>query len=609
MPPPPGVTFTPFPKPPRAGGRVGASASGGWTPPPTRRELPCVHEGPVVTSCPFGNEALHVRHCMHPKADWDTCSRGHAADANRSCLDCPAGFYTAPRPPVIAESPQPAGWPVRFDERNCWPGAPGLRFNSSILPHDSGYLFAYRNGWRGSEIFVGRLDGGFRPVGSPVRLALYHPDANYGREDVRLFIHGGRPHVSYIGVVGGRRIRHTNQLFARLTADGMSVEDVFSPVDYPQGRAKQEPRPWEKNWGFFDHDGDLYAVYTIAPHRVLRVRSNEAELAYSTPTPFTWHGGELRGGAAPVRVEGEYWSFFHDRVTGVDGKLQYRTGLYTFDARPPFRPLRYILEPILVADPATRPSDQYASVVFAGGAVRVGDDWIVAHGVHDRWSELHRFAHADLESRLIRVAPPPWWSMRDHWADPGIFAAVVGHNEYQLPEQLPPGSVVLDIGAHVGSFAYAAHCRGAETIHCYEPWGESLTLLRANASRMPGVVVHADAVGAAFGRGRFSGLSHADNTGSGNVALDESGDVLIVPLDECIRRAGCDVALLKIDAEGAEGPALENATLLHCVRRVVGEWHPPLNAEWVKGVLKDFDVDTVPGEDGRGLFFARGREA
>jgi hypothetical protein len=47
--------------------------------------------------------------------------------------------------------------------------------------------------------------------------------------------------------------------------------------------------------------------------------------------------------------------------------------------------------------------DNYCDVVFVGGAVRVGEDWILAAGVHDRWIELHRFSHSDLEKRLVKV--------------------------------------------------------------------------------------------------------------------------------------------------------------------------------------------------------------
>ena len=86
-----------------------------------------------------------------------------------------------------------------------------------------------------------------------------------------------------------------------------------------------------------------------------------------------WEGGEIRGGACPVRVGDELWCFTHDRI--YDGHLLYRTGLVALDGRPPFAVRRMIPEPILVAaDRGTKPVLQYASVVFAGGAARGGLD-------------------------------------------------------------------------------------------------------------------------------------------------------------------------------------------------------------------------------------------
>ena len=253
---------------------------------------------------------------------------------------------------------------------------------------------AARNGWAGSEIYLGRLDRDLRPVGEPWRLDLYHArEANYGREDPRLFMYGGRVHVSYIGVVGGHTILHTSQLYARLDRD-LRVERIWTP-NVPERKA------WEKNWAFFDAGDGLRAVYTIAPDRVVGIDGDRALTLHNEPGP-PWSGGEPRGGAPPVRVGDEFWHFFHDRIQGQRA-LVYRTGLYAFDARPPYRPLRVIPEPIMVADEASRPGDQYAAVMFTCGAVRAGQWWILSSGIHDRWMALDRFRHEDLERKLVAI--------------------------------------------------------------------------------------------------------------------------------------------------------------------------------------------------------------
>lgn len=290
------------------------------------------------------------------------------------------------------------GWPIGFDSYNLWPGQPGLRFNPSIMEWPGGYALAYRTGWKGSDIYVGRLDAKFRPYGDPVKLELHHSESAYGREDPRLFVHRNKLHVAFTGVVGSytRRavIRHTSVLYARLGAN-FQVEALFHPH-------YKKREMWEKNHSYFEHEDRLYCVYWIAPHRVLEVSGNTVDGEYQMPFSPGWTGESPHGGASPVRVGDELWHFCHNLITQGKHKI-YQTLLYTFEAKPPFRPLRKITEPLQVANPKTKPKDQYASVVWLGGIVRDGDWWVAACGIHDRFSELHRFLHSELEKLLRPV--------------------------------------------------------------------------------------------------------------------------------------------------------------------------------------------------------------
>lgn len=285
-------------------------------------------------------------------------------------------------------------WPKQYDHRNLWPDVPGMRFNTSILEWFGGYVCCFRNGWKGSDLYCGFLSADFEPVGSATRLDIRHDATNYGREDPRLFLHRGKLHVSFTGVVGGKILRHTNVLYARL-GPNFRVEEVIHPhVD--------DRNPWEKNHAYFSHGNELHCVYSIRPHRVLRVIDGKSEWRYEEPFPLKWDGGEWRGGASPVRIGDEYWHFCHDRTT-IKNVLTYRTLLYTFAAQPPFRPLRYLPEPILTADLRNKPADQYCACVFCCGAVLTGRTWNLSHGVHDRWTEIHRFDHPPLNAKLIPV--------------------------------------------------------------------------------------------------------------------------------------------------------------------------------------------------------------
>lgn len=327
------------------------------------------------------------------------CMVGVNRHGLRNCLDSNScGDYATERPT----------WKIRFDQRNLAPGRKGMRFNASIIEDGDGFVMAYRDGWSGSDVWTVRLDRDFMPVDEPVLLNLRNewrrtkwprktwrcPGVSVGREDPRLFRHKGRLHCAFIGVEPTR----TNQCFARLN-DDRTVDDAWQ-VNVP------ERRGWEKNWSMFEVDGDLYAVYLTHPfHTVVRIDCERATIVHREPNWFPWDGGELRGGAPPVRVGDEFWSFTHDRVD-INGMPTYRMHLYTFDAAPPFAPRRMVREPILIADRTTKPAG-VACCVFPCGAVRVGDDWIVSMGVHDRWTELRKFSHAELDRRLQPVERQP----------------------------------------------------------------------------------------------------------------------------------------------------------------------------------------------------------
>lgn len=373
---------------PNLAAQITKAAGGGPTPLPTL----CVYEGPVTEPCKTCNSGNRdVRICAHPNPsdpDRDVCTRIHVSDAVQSCARC--------RDRKTALDPD--SFLMRFDASNLNPAQPSrYRFNSSLAPWKGGYLLAYRTGWAGSEVCVTAFDEDLRPTCRHVQLNLTRPGADYGREDPRLFLYQGVPHVAFVGVEGRNgRVSHTNVLYARLRPETLAAEEVF----YPQYKQRMS---WEKSWSMFQHGDDLFAVYAIAPrHQVLRIRGNEAVLTTDEENPLKWSGGTLRGGASPVRVGDEFWHFAHDRIE-VGGLRVYRTLLYTFDAFPPFRPRRYAPRPILTADRRTKPADQYAAVVFPCGAVLRDRKWVVSHGVHDRYTEFHQWSHSDLENRLVKV--------------------------------------------------------------------------------------------------------------------------------------------------------------------------------------------------------------
>jgi predicted GH43/DUF377 family glycosyl hydrolase len=285
---------------------------------------------------------------------------------------------------------------IRFDHHNLFPkgqpnGCPGVRFNPSIIASGDGYLFVWRHGWAGCNLYACRLDADFRPVGTATRLKLRKSWCKYGREDPRWFRLNGKLHVSYTGVVGNQG--PTNVCFARVNEQTLEVEDKWHPR-IPGRQA------WEKNHAYFDYQGIAHAVYSIHPHRILRVEGSQSMFVAETRGTIRdrWQGGRLCGGASPVLHNGKWWHFFHGS-TEWNGRRQYNAGLAVFSAEPPFAIERFTPYPVDVANPFEE-HDAGCDVLFPGGAVCLGDEWVIASGAHDRWAELRFYDAAWLESQL-----------------------------------------------------------------------------------------------------------------------------------------------------------------------------------------------------------------
>ena len=71
----------------------------------------------------------------------------------------------------------------------------------------------------------------------------------------------------------------------------------------------------------------------------------------------------------------------------------------------------------------------------------------------------------------MRIRPNTW--------DNEIVQSVLVDNEYGLPDDMH-GMTVLDIGAHIGSFAVACQKRNAKQVICYEPDPENVQVLAFN---------------------------------------------------------------------------------------------------------------------------------
>lgn len=201
----------------------------------------------------------------------------------------------------------------------------------------------------------------------------------------------------------------------------------------------------------------------------------------------------------------------------------------------------------------------------------------------------------------------PFYMMRQNSQDMYCVKEVIDQNEYRLPEQFPPYSTIIDLGANIGCFALAALSRGASKVDCYEPEWENLKLLKHNLEqtakddRIRGTF-HINGVAVWNARGKSainsSGPSFTAMYRTELVPANDAGfSVETITMADILAKHGL-IELVKIDVEGAELPILNgwarDVGPDHKVRAVCGEIHYALKVpgydykpsrEWLETIL------------------------
>lgn len=271
----------------------------------------------------------------------------------------------------------------------------GRSFNGSLAEWCGRTFLVYRKYWDAARLALVELDEDFAPRGIAKMLSLGKlPQDRDAQEDPRLFVHRGQLYVCYTGC--NWRLEQPVSVCVGRLDDSLDIVDSFCP-HFPQ-RAS-----WEKNWSFFDNEGDLYAIYEINPHRAILINRGKAwELPRLRTHTFAGNAFELmRGGAPPVLYNGEYYSFFHG--TPRERSRPYSIGVYTFAAQPPFYPSRWCPIPLLRPDESDHPGPHVAKVVFPGGAIVRDGEWHVAYGYYDQEIRVASWDAADIEKLLVKA--------------------------------------------------------------------------------------------------------------------------------------------------------------------------------------------------------------
>lgn len=166
---------------------------------------------------------------------------------------------------------------------------------------------------------------------------------------------------------------------------------------------------------------------------------------------------------------------------------------------------------------------------------------------------------------------------RDATWDRAIFNCINKDNEYRLPDKFDSKDIIIDIGAHIGSFSYACITRGCGKVLAYEASPDNYELAYKNLQPYnKKVKVYHKAVWRSDKDTetlRFKPSAEEYNTGGGTVWSEGMIEVPVVKLDDIIRTIPGRIRLLKLDCEGSEFPILFTSRLLHKAQTICGEFH------------------------------------
>jgi len=334
--------------------------------------------------------------CYHPSQFGKGLQNGEM-----SCLGCPKRVfeYAMPQPdwPVFQELPPQALQPNRQTLLRLVDFGTGQVSNCSLIRYNGKLLLAYRCGWRKSNIALATLDESYQMASVRVPKLDTHPAHAHAREDPRLFHCAGGLWMSYTGV---NRAEQPGQVARTMFSE---LSDDVCPVHAPYFG---QSRKWEKNWMFFEHDGELLSVYDSHPLRIAKMSKDFKH--YTIFKTAHWNRpealGMLRGGCPPVRVGDEYYvfghgSFMHGPGEGGRWDPWYVATLFTFCAKT-FVPLRVCRNPLMIPRPGDCPKGWQPKVVYPGGAVFDNGVWKISYGYHDHACWIAEFTDGQIEQVL-----------------------------------------------------------------------------------------------------------------------------------------------------------------------------------------------------------------
>lgn len=301
-------------------------------------------------------------------------------------------------------------------------------FNPSLFRCNDKLWLCYRtnSGLVDAALHINELDvDTLQPIGKPVSLALSNPynlKAIY--EDPRVFWFGDRLLLAFEMICDGSNSQA--QGLAELDKENFAVKSVWF-FDYGKNEVAYMPAVdrsfnisnavitvapsigFEKNWQFFEHAKELYFVYKIEQHEVVKVNLDTGKVSesYRSSKSVKWSYGEIRGGTPPILIGDRYLSFFHSSkfvTRGIKKLKQYHIGAYTFKKEAPFDILEISSTPILSGNLKDSKLVLWKNcVVFPCGDLYEDGIHLISYGHNDYCSKILKITHEEILKTLIPI--------------------------------------------------------------------------------------------------------------------------------------------------------------------------------------------------------------
>lgn len=258
-------------------------------------------------------------------------------------------------------------------------------FNCSLTRDGAGQLWLFVRQWqrRGpkdwhSVILACKVDAAKQIVETQQLRISDDPFTQY--EDPRVVWMDGKFYVSLcvwsqVNAYAAKQVFCEFNEKLEMTAHWMPTYGYNDPDAIPP-----ETGGSEKNWVWFNHEGNWHFVYSFSPHVVAR---SVLETFSTTQPSLTWKYGEIRGGTPPVRTGEEYVTFFHSSLPWKKTQKRYYMGAYAFEAKPPFRVTRVTTKPLLSGSEHESRIVGGPLTIFPCGNVFENGVHMVSFGVND----------------------------------------------------------------------------------------------------------------------------------------------------------------------------------------------------------------------------------